>query len=300
MTKPAYLARKIQVNGIELNVLLAGPENGSAVLLLHGFPDDHTVWRNQIPALAAAGYRVIAPDTRGCGESQLLPCESDYKIEHLVADQIALLDTLGLTQVKLVGHDWGAVQGWQLVFRHPERFESFMAMSVGHPWCYRRAGLRQKVRSWYLHFFQLGSLAERFFSLGNWTVFCLLLRYSALRPAIRARYSRPGRFLAGQSYYIANVGSLMTCGPTPAQVPVMGVFSSRDIALVEKQMTDSAPLCPKGWRYARLKGVNHWMQLHAPEKVTALMLEFLAWQPHLESAGRAADEKNEPDLLMQH
>jgi len=282
MTKPDYLASKIQVNGIELNVLLAGPESGSPVLLLHGFPDDHTVWRHQIPALAAAGYRVIAPDTRGCGESQLLPHESDYTIEKLVADQIALLDKLGLKQVKLVGHDWGAVQGWQLVFRHAERFERYMAMSVGHPWCYRRSGLRQKVRSWYLFFFQLGPVARWFFGLGNWTMFCLFLRYSALKPGIRARYSRPGRFFAGQSYYAANVKSLLGNGPTPAQVPVIGVFSTRDIALVERQMTNSAALCPKGWRYVRLKGVNHWMQLHAPEKVTALMLEFMAWQPNVD------------------
>ncbi|HWI69308.1 MAG TPA: alpha/beta fold hydrolase, partial [Nitrospiraceae bacterium] len=100
--------RRIRVNNVELNIVTQG--DGPDVLLVHGFPDDHTVWRNQIPALVDAGYRVIALDTRGCGESEIKPCESDYAIDRLVADLAALLDALGIAKVRLVGHDWGAVQ----------------------------------------------------------------------------------------------------------------------------------------------------------------------------------------------
>src|SRR6266850_1198421 len=76
--------RRMQVNDVELNVVVLG--EGPEVLLVHGFPDDHTIWRNQIPALVKAGYRVIALDTRGCGESEIKPDESDYAIDKLVAD----------------------------------------------------------------------------------------------------------------------------------------------------------------------------------------------------------------------
>jgi pimeloyl-ACP methyl ester carboxylesterase len=265
----------LKINGIELNVLLAGPENGPPVLLLHGFPDDHTVWRHQIPELVKAGYRVIAPDTRGTGDSELLPKVSDYGMKHLVADQIALLDYLGLKKVRLVAHDWGAIQGWALVLRYPERFDRYMALSVGHPWCYTRAGWQQKQKGWYVYFFQTGALARWICSLNDWNVFRYFLRFESEWPHIKQQYSRPGRFAAGQNYYVSNLRKWHAAPPTPAQIPVMGVYSTADIALVEKQMTLSEKLCPKGWRYERLEGVGHWMTLEAPDRVTALMLDYL-------------------------
>jgi pimeloyl-ACP methyl ester carboxylesterase len=268
-------AQKLKINGIEINVLQAGPKEGPPVLLLHGFPDDHSVWRYQIPVLVAAGYRVIAPDTRGTGDSQMMPRVSDYKLKHLIADQIALLDHLGIRQARLVGHDWGAVQGWELVLRHPDRFDRYMALSVGHPWCYTRAGWLQKRKGWYTYFFQLRSLARWVVSRDDWNVLRRYLRFESEWPHIKERYARPGRFTAGQNYYISNFLKLLRAPATPVQVPVMGVYSTADIALVEKQMTMSERLCQKGWRYERLDGVSHWMSLDAPDRVNTLILDFL-------------------------
>src|SRR5262245_38223003 len=136
--------RAIAVNGVTLNVAFAGEANtGPAVLLVHGFPDDHTVWRKQLPALVEAGYRVIAPDMRGCGESELLRERSAYHRDLLVADLCALLDVLGIERVKLVGHDWGAVICWCFAMQHPERIERYLAFSVGHPFAYAHGGLAQ-------------------------------------------------------------------------------------------------------------------------------------------------------------
>lgn len=278
MSTPGFATRKLRVNGVELNVLLAGPEDGAAVLLLHGFPDDHTVWRHQVPALAAAGYRVVAPDTRGCGDSELLPRASDYRLEYLVADQVALLDALGIRTAKLLGHDWGAVQGWHLAMRHPERFDRYLAMSVGHPWCYLRAGWRQKVKGWYAFFFQLRGLARWAFTAGDFAFARRFADFGSEWPRVQERFLRPGRFAAGQNYYVANLWTLMRAPPVPVQVPVMGVYSSGDRYLTEEQMTLSERLVPRGWRYERLDGVNHWMQLDAPERVTALMLDYFGEQ----------------------
>ncbi len=95
-------------------------------------------------------------------------------------------------------------------------------------------------------------------------------------PNVRARYRRPGRFRAGQNYYIANFWSLVTWPAAPIRVPVTGVYSSGDRYLVEAQMTMSERLVTGGWRYVRLDDMGHWMQLDAPERVNELLLGHLA------------------------
>src|SRR5439155_21613576 len=111
-------SRRCRVNGVGLNVVVPG--EGPEVLIVHGFPEAHTVWRNQIPALVDAGYRVIALDARGCGESEIKPREGDYAIDKLVADLVALLDALGIAKVRLVGLDCGAVQAWCFAMEYAE------------------------------------------------------------------------------------------------------------------------------------------------------------------------------------
>src|SRR5258705_6459118 len=118
MTPRAINSRRMRVNDVELNVVVLG--EGPDVLLVHGFPDDHTVWRNQIPALVNGGYRVIALDTRGCGESEVKPREGDYAIDKLVADLVALLDGLGIAKVRLLGPQRGAGPRSCLVMEDPE------------------------------------------------------------------------------------------------------------------------------------------------------------------------------------
>ena len=149
----------IKVNGIRLNLRLEG--EGPPVLLVHGFPDSHAVWRRQIPALVAAGFQVIAPDTRGCGDSEISPDVADYRLENLVADLVGLLDHLGVDKVRLVAHDWGAVIAWHLVLAHPERVERYIPLSVGHPACYAHGGLMQKLKGYYALLIQLRGIAER-------------------------------------------------------------------------------------------------------------------------------------------
>jgi len=150
--------RTYRPNGVDLRVVAAG--EGPDVLLVHGFPDDHSVWRHQIPALVAAGYRVIAPDTRGCGDSAAPLGRRHYTLDLLVGDLLALLDALGIEKVRLVGHDWGAIIAWQLAIRHPERVDRYLALSVGHPTAYARGPLEQKLKGWYVLFFLLPRLPE--------------------------------------------------------------------------------------------------------------------------------------------
>jgi pimeloyl-ACP methyl ester carboxylesterase len=115
-------------DGITLHVLEQG--SGPAVVLCHGFPGLGYSWRHQLPALAAAGYRVIAPDLRGYGRSSVPPDPSDYDRAHTVADLVGLLDALGIEQAVFAGHDFGAALTWDLPQWAPGRVRALMQLSV--------------------------------------------------------------------------------------------------------------------------------------------------------------------------
>ena len=274
-TRPGHgNLRRVRANGIELNVLVAG--QGPDVLLVHGFPDSHQVWRHQVPVLVEAGYRLIAPDTRGCGDSEIAPNVADYRMDTLVADLVVLLDTLGVTTVKLVAHDWGAVIGWQLAIRHPERVERLVALSVGHPTAYAAFDPAQRLRGWYTLLFQLRGIAEAVCRCCDWAVFRRLIGYDAEFPHWRERLARPGRLTAGLNYYRANLHLLISHRhPQPVTVPVHGFWSSRDRFLTETQMLASQRYVHAPWSYTRMDGPNHWLQLEAPAHFNPLLLDSL-------------------------
>jgi hypothetical protein len=118
------------VNGVRLRVVDAGPEDGPVVLLAHGFPELAFSWRHQIPALAAAGYRVLAPDQRGYGGSSRPDDVAAYDITELTGDLVGLIDAVGAERAAIVGHDWGATVAWSVPLFHPERVAAVAGFSV--------------------------------------------------------------------------------------------------------------------------------------------------------------------------
>lgn len=264
--------RTCRVNGIDMRVRIAGA--GPEVLLVHGFPDTHVVWRKQVPALVAAGYRVIAPDNRGTGESELSPNVADYRLDNLVADLVGLLDALDVARVRLVAHDWGAIIGWQLAARHPERVDRYVALSVGHPSAYASDPV-QWLHAWYVFLMQVPWLPERMLAAGDWRGIARLAGWADEVPAWRASLARAGRLTAALAYYRANLDLLWRGDVPPVRVPVLGVWSSGDRFLTERQMVASERFVRAPWRYVRVVGANHWMQLTAAEQVNALLLDYL-------------------------
>ncbi|KAG8389508.1 hypothetical protein BUALT_Bualt02G0236700 [Buddleja alternifolia] len=120
--------KTIHTNGINIHVAEIG--EGPAVLFLHGFPELWYTWRHQMLSLSSRGYRAIAPDLRGYGDSDAPPCASNYTAFHIVGDLVGLLDALGLDRVFLVGHDWGAVMAWYFCLLRPDRIKALVNMSV--------------------------------------------------------------------------------------------------------------------------------------------------------------------------
>ena len=120
--------RTVEVNGIKMHVAEKG--EGPVVLLLHGFPELWYSWRHQILALSSLGYRAVAPDLRGYGDTEAPGSVTSYTCFHLVGDVVALIDSLGVDTVFLVGHDWGAIVGWYVCLFRPERVKAYVCLSV--------------------------------------------------------------------------------------------------------------------------------------------------------------------------
>jgi pimeloyl-ACP methyl ester carboxylesterase len=120
--------RTVETNGIKMHVVEAGA--GPLVLLCHGFPESWYSWRRQISALAEAGYRVVAPDMRGYGQTDRPEAIADYSMFHLVGDVVGLLDALGEPSAVIVGHDWGAGVAWNAALMRPDRFRAVATLSV--------------------------------------------------------------------------------------------------------------------------------------------------------------------------
>lgn len=164
MTEPQF--RFIDSNGIRMRIAEQG--DGPLVLLLHGWPESWYSWRHQIPALAAAGYHVVAPDMRGFGQSDAPEDVQSYDINHLTADVVGIIDAVGEKQAVVVGHDWGAIVAWQCALLAPQRFRAVVAMSVpyggrGNESLITSLKRRFADNFFYILYFQEPGVAEREF-----------------------------------------------------------------------------------------------------------------------------------------
>src|SRR5471032_1994838 len=204
---PAEAARlshvkTITVAGMDFPVLDIG--SGPAVLLVHGFPDTHELWRKQVDPLVKAGFRVIAPDLRGFGDAPRPPAVSDYAISKILGDLVGILDALDIKQARVVGHDWGAAISWAMAMYYPDRVERLMVLSVGAPGNPEFDSIEQHEKSWYALFFQFEGVAESELRKNNWAMMRNLMRNEAdIEPAI-VRFERPGALTAALNYYRAN------------------------------------------------------------------------------------------------
>jgi pimeloyl-ACP methyl ester carboxylesterase len=266
---------RVDVDGVGIEYQVTG--EGRPVVLLHGFPDSGRLWRHQVPALAAAGFQVVVPDLRGYGRSGKPEAVDAYSLMLLAGDVMAVLADLEIARAHVVGHDWGAALAWGLASLAPGTVDHLVALSVGHPATFRRTP-QQLEKSWYMLLFQFPGIAERWLTEDNWAHF----RNWAGHPdadQVIAELEATGSLTPGLNWYRANVPPESWVEPPPklpaVQAPTMGVWSTGDPALTEIQMTDSAENVAGPWRYERLDGPGHWVQLDAPEAVNELLLDFL-------------------------
>ncbi|WP_175409374.1 alpha/beta fold hydrolase [Streptomyces sp. TRM64462] len=270
---------RVELGEVALEVRDSGG-TGPVVLLVHGFPDTHACWRHQVPALNAAGYRTIAPDLRGFGGSGRPEGTASYAPARSVADLLELLDREGVDRVHLVGHDWGSGIVQQLAMAAPDRVASLSLLSVGHLAALRDAGWEQRRWSWYMLLFQYEGIAEEWLLRDGAARAREFLAEHPDRDEVLARLSDPGALTAALAIYRAGLPPEAMFGPElplpPLPGPVLGLWSAGDRFLTEASMSGTGKHVAGSWRYERIDDAGHWLQLDAPERVNALLLDFLA------------------------
>jgi len=267
---------RVASDGVGIEYEVVG--DGRPVVLLHGFPDSGRLWRHQVPALGEAGFRVIVPDLRGYGRSDK-PAQADsYRMRALVGDVLAVIDDAGAERAHLVGHDWGAALAWAVSAQAGSRVDHLVALSVGHTAMLGADHFEQHEKSWYMLLFQFVGVAEQWLAADDWANFRAWSNHPDADATI-AELVANGSLTPALNYYRANFSPQWylrsRADLVPIDVPTMGVWSSGDRFLTEGQMTESVSTVTDRWRYERLNGPGHWMQLEAPEQVNQLLLDFL-------------------------
>jgi epoxide hydrolase 4 len=278
--------RWVDVGGLRLHYVEAG--TGPLVVLLHGFPEFWYAWRHQLPALADAGYRVVAPDLPGYNTSDKPPRVRDYRPRLLVQEVADLILALGADSATVAGHDWGGVLAWLLAMQHPERVERLVVLNAPHPIRFLK-GLRsprQLRRSWYILAFQLPWLPERLLAARD---------FRALRRALGRQPNRPGAFTAQDidryvaaaaqpgalraaiNYYRAAVRANLVAQVQTLRrvdIPTLIIWGDQD-----RYLGRALAEPDRGWvpdvRVERIAEASHWVQADAPERVNQLMVDFL-------------------------
>jgi pimeloyl-ACP methyl ester carboxylesterase len=279
----------LHANGIRFEALADGPESGELVLLLHGFPELARSWRHQLPALAEAGYRAVAPNMRGYDGTE---ARGPYDLRTLAGDAARLIEALGRERATVVGHDWGGVTAWAAAHMHPGRVERLVVMNAPHPRLLREEMLasgEQRTRSRYIFQFQVPWYPERQLSKDRAANIVRALRGgSYVRSAwpddelehYRAAFDEPRKLKGPLAYYrTAFRSALLRRGAGlggPIQMPTLVLWGMHDRFLAPG-FADPERLRAYATKVevVPIDEAGHYVQNEAPERVNAELLRWL-------------------------
>jgi pimeloyl-ACP methyl ester carboxylesterase len=285
-----FTSQYFDLPGVRLHAATHGDRHAPLLVLLHGFPEGWLSFRQQIGPLAAAGYRVVAPDQRGY---HLTSKRGPYDLNTLTHDALRLMDACGASHAHWVGHDWGGVVAWKLAERFPQHVATLTILNVPHPAIgvrsVMRGNLRQLVRSAYIYFFQIPWVPEWLLRRRDSALMRRSMATSArpgtFGPADLDRYvrlwSEPGALAAMLAWYRAFMRGVLRRGwpalplPPPYRMPALLLWGEQDVALGVELAEQSARLLENG-RLVRLPAATHWVQHDFPAVVTQHLLAHLA------------------------
>ncbi|MBJ7480862.1 alpha/beta fold hydrolase [Rhodococcus erythropolis] len=267
---------EIPVGDLTFDVLISGPDDGIPLVALHGFPESAASWGKVTPLLTAAGYRVIAPNQRGYSAGARPEGVDAYKIEHLVADVVGLLDALGLPDAHLVGHDWGSAVAWQVAGRHPNRIRSLTAISVPHPTAFGwalREDEDQKQRSSYIGLLRQEGKAEEVLSEDNFRRLRAMFD-GQIDPEFADEHIRvlsgEGALTGALNWYRAMTRDFGDIDRTT--VPTTYVWSTGDTALGRAGAERCGEFVDAPYEFVVLEGGSHWIPEERAEELAEAIL----------------------------
>jgi len=272
-------------SGIRLHYQEAG--QGSLLILLHGFPDFSYGWRHQIDALSGS-YRVVVPDMRGYNLSDKPKKVSDYRIEILAADIDQLIAGLGEAQAYLVGHDWGGAVAWATAGFYPQRIKKLAILNMPHPMEMKKALMEfnwiQLKRSWYIFFFQIPVLPERFMKNSGFfkrTYKALLANRKAYSDDDMAEYENAfldhSTIFGSLAYYRAAFRDIFrTAAPEvpSTSCPVLLLWGEKDPALGKELALNTKNYCKGGLEMYFDPTSGHFVQIDNPEWINKHLLNY--------------------------
>ena len=270
-------------DGLVFDVRDEGPLDGDPVVLLHGFPERASCWREVAPLLHAKGLRTYAPDQRGYSPGARPPRRRDYTMDKLEGDVAALIEAIG-RPVHLVGHDWGANSGWLVAAHRPELVRTWTAASVPHPAAFRKAmfSSRQAFSSWYMGAFQAPRLPERTAAKPGGR-FERGLRNGGMTEADVGRFRREivddGALTGALNWYRAMPYTDQRSIADPVTVPTTLVWSDADVAVRRIAVDRCADYVTGPYELVVLEGVSHWIPTQAPDALAAAIVERISSVP---------------------
>jgi pimeloyl-ACP methyl ester carboxylesterase len=290
--------RFVEANGLRFHVVTQGPAAPGAsrglVVLLHGFPEFWYSWRRQIPALAATGFDVAAPDLRGYNDSDKPEGIEAYRITDVVEDVAGIVrglgQELGHERACIVGHDWGGATAYAFAMIHPELTDRLCVLNAPHPALFarefQRGNVTQLKRSWYMFLFQLPEAPERLLAADNFRMLKGMLTDSARKGTFSKAdlacymetFAKPGALQSAINWYRAAFrGGLPSAREFPKiAAPTLIIWGDGDVFLGKELTRGMRPYFSGPFSLKYLPGVSHWVQQEAPAKVNALLTRFLA------------------------
>ncbi len=285
---------RVRARGLDFHTLEAG--DGPLVLCLHGFPDHARSFRHQLPALAAAGYRAVAPYMRGYAPTAAAP-DGRYQSGALAADAVALVEALGYEDAIVVGHDWGALAAYGAALAEPRRVRKLVTAAVPYG---PQVGMAlagnydQQKRSWYMFFFQL-PLAEAAVGQDDFAFLERLWRDwspgwqwpAEEMTALKETFRQPGVLEAALGYYraafnpalhdpaLADLQMRLMGMMEPIEVPTLYLHGANDGCIGRELLTGMGDLFPRGLRVEVVAGAGHFLHQERPDDVNRVLLEFL-------------------------